>query len=46
LPRRLARCINVKDNVAATLAIEDTANGFRGPPFGEALLLKECAEGF
>ena len=46
MPCCLARRINVKDNVAATLSIEDAPNGFRGPAFGERILLEECAERF
>jgi len=46
LPCSLARRINVKDQIAAPLSIEDTANGFRGPAFREGLLLEERAEGF
>jgi len=42
----LACRIDVKDNVATTLAVEDAANGFRGPAFRERLLLEERAEGF
>jgi hypothetical protein len=42
----LARGIDVKDNVAATLAVEDAANGFRGPSVGERLLLEARAERF
>jgi len=42
----LARRIDVKDQVAAPLSIEDAANGFRGPVFRERLLLEERAEGF
>jgi hypothetical protein len=46
LPCRLTRRIHVKDHVAATLAVEDTANGFRCPAFGEGMLLEERAERF
>ena len=46
LPCGLTRRIDVKDHVAPTLAVEDPANGLRGPPTGLALLLEERAEGF
>ena len=46
LPCGLPRRIDVKDKVAATLPVEDAANGFRGPAFGEGMLLEERAEGF
>jgi hypothetical protein len=46
LPGGLARRIDVKDQIATTLAIEDAANGFRCPALGERLLLEERAEGF
>jgi hypothetical protein len=39
LPCGLACRIDVKDNVAAPLSIEDAANGFRGPPLSERMLL-------
>jgi hypothetical protein len=42
----LARRIDVKDQIAAPLSIEDAANGFRCPAFRERLLLEERAEGF
>jgi hypothetical protein len=42
----LTRRIDVKDHVAPTLAVEDAANGFRGPAFGEGMLLEERAERF
>jgi hypothetical protein len=46
LPRGLARRVDVKDQVAVPLSIEDAANRFRGPPLYEAVLLKKGAEGF
>src|SRR5258708_4575458 len=46
LPCCLTRRIDVKDHVAPTLAVEDPANCFRGPPICKALLLEERAEGF
>ena len=46
MPCGLARRIDIKDDVAATLSIEDAANGFRGPAFGKAVLLEERAERF
>ncbi len=46
MPCGLTRRIDVKDQIAATLAVEDAANGFRCPSFGERLLLKERAECF
>ncbi len=46
LPCSLACRINVKDQIAAPLSIEDAANGFRCPAFRERLLLEERAEGF
>src|SRR5713226_230616 len=46
LPCGLARRIDVKDQIAAPLSIEDAANGFRCPAFRERLLLEERAEGF
>jgi hypothetical protein len=42
----LTRRIDVKDNVAAPQAVENAANGFRGPAFRERLLLEERAERF
>jgi hypothetical protein len=42
----LARCIDIKDDVATPLPVEDAANGFRCPPFREALPLEERTEGF
>ena len=38
--------IDVKNQVAATLAVEDAANGFRGPAIRERMLLEERAERF
>ena len=46
LPCCLTRRIDVKDHIAVTLAVEDAANGFRGPPLCKALLLEERTEGF
>ena len=46
LPCGLTRRIDVKNQVAAPLSIEDAANGFRCPALGERLLLEERAEGF
>ena len=46
MPCGLARRIDVKDQIAAPLSIEDAANGFRCPAFRERLLLEERAEGF
>jgi hypothetical protein len=46
LPCGLARRIDIKDDVTTTLTIENPANGFRCPPFWEALLFKERTEGF
>ena len=42
----MARRIDVKDQIAAPLSIEDAANAFRCPALGERLLLEERAEGF
>jgi hypothetical protein len=42
----LTRRIDVKDQVAAPLPIEDAANGFRCPAIRKRLLLEERAEGF
>src|SRR5438876_9520682 len=46
LPCGLARRIDVKDQIAAPLSIEDAANGFRGPTFAEGMLLEKRAERF
>ena len=46
LPSCLTGRVDVKDHVAATLAVEDSANGLRGPAFGEGMLLEERAERF
>ena len=46
LPCCLTCRIDVKDNVAATLAVEDAANGFRGPSFWKAALLEKRAKRF
>jgi hypothetical protein len=45
LPRGLTGSIDIKDDEAASLPIEDAANGFCGPAFCKALLLEERAEG-
>ncbi|SRR6266699_4463619 len=44
-PGGLTRRIDVKDQIASTLSVEDAANGFRGPAIRERLLLEERAEG-
>ncbi len=36
--------IDIKDDEAARLWVEDPANGLCGPPRGLVLLLEECAE--
>src|SRR5256714_9132014 len=46
LPCGLARRIDVKDQRAAPLSIEEAANGFRGPTFAEGMLLEKRAECF
>jgi hypothetical protein len=43
---RLARSIDIKNNVTATLPVEDATNGFRGPSFWEAELLEKRPKGF
>jgi hypothetical protein len=42
----LARCIDVKDQVAPPLSVEDAANAFCCPSFSEAMLFEERAERF
>ncbi|HKV02230.1 MAG TPA: hypothetical protein VJQ26_08895 [Ktedonobacteraceae bacterium] len=39
----MARGIDIKDNRAAALPVENTSNGFRCPPAGKAVLLEEAA---
>jgi len=43
---RLARRIDIKNNVTATLSIEDATNGFRGPSFWETEALEKRPKGF
>jgi hypothetical protein len=38
--------IDIKDNEALSLPVEDPTNGFCGPSFGKTLLLEESAERF
>src|SRR5258708_4753452 len=42
----LACGIDIKDDVAASLPIPDTPDGFVRPPLGKAVLLKERAKRF
>ena len=42
----LPRGIDIKDNVAASLPINDAANGFCGPARGLAVMLEEGPKGF
>jgi hypothetical protein len=38
--------IDIKDNEAVSLPVENPTNGFCGPSFGKTLLLEEGAERF
>jgi hypothetical protein len=45
LPGWLTGGIDIKDDEAARLSVEDPANGFCGPPVCKAMLLEEHAQG-
>jgi hypothetical protein len=46
LPRCLASSIDIKNDAATPLSIEDATDGICSPPLRKALLLEESTKGF